>query len=47
MCGKLALAYDRTENVLYLVLAEKIVRGRLLHAIFVTSFYHHIIEISQ
>ena len=27
MCGKLAMAYDRTENVIYLVLTERIARS--------------------
>ena len=45
MCGKLAKAYDRTENVLYLLLTERIVRSCLFNATCVTILYHGI-EIS-
>ena len=45
MCGELAVAYDHTENVLYLLLTEWIVRGCLFNATFVTISYH-VIEIS-
>ena len=38
--GNSQLAYDRTENVLYLVLTEKIVRSCLFNATFITIAYH-------
>ena len=39
------MAYDRTENVLYLVLTERIVRSCLFIATIITICYHDI-EIS-
>ena len=43
MCGKLAMAYCHTENVLYLVSTERIVRSCLFNAKYITNSYHVIV----
>ena len=44
MCGELAMVYNRTENVLYLVSSERIARSCLFIAPIITISYH-VIEI--
>ena len=45
MCGKLAMAYDRAENAIYVVLTERIVWSCLFNAKIITISYR-VIEIS-